>query len=987
MRGMIGMGNRIRNILLIAWSLLMEAWRRSRRRLRFEQWLLLALRCLVVLLVGLALARPIIDLASASVAGDLLGDGRTVYLLVDNGLAASASTSGAALSRTQTVASGQFDPGATGLERSKAAAIRIIGALEPSDRVALITLARPAASIVDPPTLDHPSVARMIERIPQTDAPTDLSHGLDRLASLLASERESTTGPAIVYVLSDFRAGSVNLEEAIQRAADNAVSNPRQAERTDSGRVATPDSAGESDSTEDAGWLARSAGERPLLLLALQPATEPLTNVQIVGLNPVRQVAVVGTADGADQVSILLQRTGDVSAAATSTLQLNSPDLRDIEPIPVRWNPGQTEARVIGRIPIDLANPGELLLEATIEPDALPRDNQFITAINLEPSLRVAVLDRPEFRTAGGRLETFATAQWIRRALRPADGSPIEVEDVDPAQLVPGTLRPFSAAVLGRPDLVSESGWAALGTFVDRGGLLWIIPPHDTDVARWPDAATETLRLSWRVMREPITADPISQPWRVEPAASAQPLLTMISGELAELLSAVDVSRVLPLEPGSVDASDVVLQLQSDVLRDAAPAISPPTVINGNVGLTANAPPSERGSAAGGAKAAEGTPLLIATTPPGARGLVIYLASSLHLDWTTLPTKPLMVALAQEIIRQGVAEARGQEDLRAGTTPAISVRPGAVALLDPNGRRIPLLSEPPAPADSASTSTATRELPANEMAAPDETTDTTGGSDSEAAGSQRSPSTAGLRWPSRPMMIAGSWDAVNTASETIDRVPVNIVPSSGSTDLVDEDAIAHWLAPAGDWQFIARSASAAGRGEDAATTADVSPPSGATDIEGGVDTLTAALTAERSRSDLSLILLFLAVFCAVAETALARWFSHARRATGVPSTGAQSVFSGAGRVGGGGSTAHRTMVSGAGSTNGVGRFADDDVGAPATDGRSRDGRDVPDLDRYVVQPSGHSAASEVPQFNDSAVPSTRATRRSGGTSKTGGSRP
>src|SRR3954452_16442671 len=42
-----------------AMEFLLRAMRRNRRRLRFEQWLLLAVRCLVLALLGFALARPV----------------------------------------------------------------------------------------------------------------------------------------------------------------------------------------------------------------------------------------------------------------------------------------------------------------------------------------------------------------------------------------------------------------------------------------------------------------------------------------------------------------------------------------------------------------------------------------------------------------------------------------------------------------------------------------------------------------------------------------------------------------------------------------------------------------------------------------------------------------------------------------------------------------------------------------------------------------
>src|SRR3954468_13698070 len=49
---------RYRTVNWAAMEFLLRALRRNRRRLRFEQWLLLAVRCLVLFFLGLALARP-----------------------------------------------------------------------------------------------------------------------------------------------------------------------------------------------------------------------------------------------------------------------------------------------------------------------------------------------------------------------------------------------------------------------------------------------------------------------------------------------------------------------------------------------------------------------------------------------------------------------------------------------------------------------------------------------------------------------------------------------------------------------------------------------------------------------------------------------------------------------------------------------------------------------------------------------------------------
>src|ERR1700709_878808 len=50
---------RFKTVTWAAMEFLLRAMRKNRRRLKFEQWLLLATRCLLVFLLGLALARPL----------------------------------------------------------------------------------------------------------------------------------------------------------------------------------------------------------------------------------------------------------------------------------------------------------------------------------------------------------------------------------------------------------------------------------------------------------------------------------------------------------------------------------------------------------------------------------------------------------------------------------------------------------------------------------------------------------------------------------------------------------------------------------------------------------------------------------------------------------------------------------------------------------------------------------------------------------------
>jgi hypothetical protein len=80
------MRRRRRPVMWAAMRFLLEAYRQQRRRLRLEQLLLLAARCLVIALVALALGRPFFGQAAAFGGRGAM----TLYLLIDNGLASTA---------------------------------------------------------------------------------------------------------------------------------------------------------------------------------------------------------------------------------------------------------------------------------------------------------------------------------------------------------------------------------------------------------------------------------------------------------------------------------------------------------------------------------------------------------------------------------------------------------------------------------------------------------------------------------------------------------------------------------------------------------------------------------------------------------------------------------------------------------------------------------------------------------------------------------
>jgi hypothetical protein len=165
-----------------AMDFLLRAMRKNRRRVRFEQWLLLACRCLVLALLGLALSRPLgCDANSAAAIGGRTG---LHVFVIDNAFSASYRAPGRK----------------SHLDQAKAVAGAVIDRLSSGgESVAVITTGRPAAA--GRPTYDLQQARGIVGRIPQTYGAADLPAALRLAADLGRTEDRQPN--KFLYVLTD----------------------------------------------------------------------------------------------------------------------------------------------------------------------------------------------------------------------------------------------------------------------------------------------------------------------------------------------------------------------------------------------------------------------------------------------------------------------------------------------------------------------------------------------------------------------------------------------------------------------------------------------------------------------------------------------------------------------------------------------------------------------------------------------------------------
>ncbi len=494
-----------------AMRFLMEAFRKHRRRLQLEQIILLAVRCLLLLTLGLALAGPVLSGCAGRLAGGMDASGRHVYLVLDDAL-------------TSRAAAG---PDVTRFDELRKTALTMLDSLGGGDRVAVVCAALPVKAQLTPPTLDVAAARRHIEtmqpRYTRTDLPASLALVRDSI------EREDAPPDRVfVVVLSDLSRSTVHDDEL-------------------AGGVPA---------------ALRTLGTRTRLAIA--PPMVGAANVQIAAATPRRgMVLMEGGAPASAAIELQLRRF-DPDAAATVTpieIVMVSDDGRPAgEPLrrDVRWSAGQTTATLNVELPLSFRSdaagqqPDAAAIVARLiggaTGDALAEDDTRFAVVELRRRIAVAAVgDAASPAAASG----FTPRQWLALALAPASrNGVIELLDVAPdalnTQQLPPT--PLDAALVTRPDQLSAEGWGELRKIAESGGLVWVFAPAGDGASVWGQALTSAFDLSWQIGLEPQTpGDDDAPPWQLDVNAPVPEPLALLSADWVDLLRPVRVNKRLAL--------------------------------------------------------------------------------------------------------------------------------------------------------------------------------------------------------------------------------------------------------------------------------------------------------------------------------------------------------------------------------------------------------------------------------------------------------
>lgn len=421
---------RYRRVQWAAMEFLRRAMKRTQRRLRLENLLLLLLRTAAVLLLAMALARPV--LSRVPILSGLNEQERVVVLAIDR-----SASMGAKLD------------GPTPFERARTLAAEIVTGLRARDEVYLCWVADRPEAVFDGPTPEKGRVREELDTASPGDGATRWAPALAHIAEILARPEVKAKPVRHVFCLTDLqRTGWLGGDEAGAPAA-GAAGGIHAALET----------------------VARLADEVVLL---------------DVGLDGVENTGVVSLAAGDRVVGV--DRSTRVTAEARNfgareamgvTVRLlvddrPHPTTKTIPALP----PG--ESRTVD-FQVAFARAGAHRLTAEVPADGLASDNRRDLAAHVREQVRVLVVDGNPEETDHFEHEAF----HLRLQLNPSEEGAAAVVPslVRPVvypytQLASARLSDFDCVIVANDGaaICAPAGRAALAGYVRDGGALLVIP-------------------------------------------------------------------------------------------------------------------------------------------------------------------------------------------------------------------------------------------------------------------------------------------------------------------------------------------------------------------------------------------------------------------------------------------------------------------------------------------------------------------------------
>ncbi|MGD0900432.1 MAG: BatA domain-containing protein [Thermoguttaceae bacterium] len=408
-----------------AMEYLLAALRRRARRIQIQQWLLLALRTLLVVLVVLAVAEPYTRRPGLAFVPGI----PTHRVLVLDASYSMATKSG------DTTLADSTSADASRFDQAKELAVRIVDDSPQGDAFTLVLLAAPPRMVVARPTVDAATLREEIENLEVLHTGADLPATVRTVAQLVEQARreDSRLQRHVVYFLTDLQ------------------------------RTTWAPELGEAAMAEFRRQTAELAQEAALEVIDLgQPPEE---NLAVTRLAASESVVTVGRSveleaelwnfGHNERVGQPVELWIDGRRAARQSVTVSAGRER--------------EATVHFSYRFD--TPGDHWVEVRAEGDALDVDNHRWLVVPVRQAVRVLCIDgRPSGDPAHG------TTGYLAAALAPgagrADHSPVEVDVAAEGAILERDLAAYDCVFLSNVPRFTPSEVQAMDAYLARGGNL-----------------------------------------------------------------------------------------------------------------------------------------------------------------------------------------------------------------------------------------------------------------------------------------------------------------------------------------------------------------------------------------------------------------------------------------------------------------------------------------------------------------------------------
>jgi uncharacterized membrane protein len=438
-----------RRYRIVPWAamrFLVGAQKRSVRKIRIEQWLLLAIRTLMILLLIAAMVSvlPWLDpfwvrLFPSGISKTTARTGRTHRIIVIDG----------------SFSMGRKVADTTSFEKARAFASQIVRDARPGDGFSLILMSSPAQAVVAGPSDNAANVIQEIDELIMPHANADLASA-STIIERLTNQPSGNYHQRVLYFLSDMQKATFH-GSGLPPNPQSSEPDPKSEfwERLSANTTVAFVDVGETG-IENAAVTNVSLNDNIVLTQTLNAVTAQIRNFGALDRPQLRVDLLIGRGRPTNSVErdplpafalhLIEQQTVNVSAGAS---------------VPVTF-------------PLQFSQPGEFVIQVRIEEDTLHLDDSRSLVVNVQNSIPVTLVNG---KSTAPR-EEHAT-HHLATALRPVTGvgdkstSPFAVRVISEAQFsdfAQGDLESCSCLFLCDVPRFTDARIDRLESLLKRGG-------------------------------------------------------------------------------------------------------------------------------------------------------------------------------------------------------------------------------------------------------------------------------------------------------------------------------------------------------------------------------------------------------------------------------------------------------------------------------------------------------------------------------------